>query len=279
MAEIFPTVSAQRMANIQAGLAELRQWLEDVSLVGLAELTQQPSAYWEQRAARLVDAQAGGLAESMRQIPTMLLAEDWQEQLLRTLARFYLFIQGFEQFEQLSPALQADLLQRVGVNVKKAVLMEQEGEADHWLVLGQRTIIGERLDLRRSWIKGLHSHQEGMILEYAFASQGFDSAISSGHLLSGKWVYYPSSRPLRGMFKAKEKLAQESPAPQALPDFAAFFDHYSESLQALPFQRLVLCHVNDVRLVRSEEQWWIRDKNQISLPLDEKFVEKKGWEL
>ncbi|MBX9725113.1 MAG: SWIM zinc finger family protein, partial [Candidatus Obscuribacterales bacterium] len=51
---------AERLAKVEAGLAEFRLWMQDRIRQGLAGLETQSYQYWENTAARLTDAQAPG---------------------------------------------------------------------------------------------------------------------------------------------------------------------------------------------------------------------------
>jgi hypothetical protein len=57
---------AQRLALMDAGMDDFERWLQDLVRQGLAAARQQPYAFWDGAAARLVDAQLPGLAERVR---------------------------------------------------------------------------------------------------------------------------------------------------------------------------------------------------------------------
>ncbi len=57
---------AERQRKVEAGLEELERWLRDLVRQGLAHAQKQPARYWDAMAARLVDAQAPGLARWLR---------------------------------------------------------------------------------------------------------------------------------------------------------------------------------------------------------------------
>ncbi|HEX8918452.1 MAG TPA: SWIM zinc finger family protein, partial [Chloroflexota bacterium] len=55
-----------RMQRVIGGVDGLELWLADIERDGLARVQTQPPAFWERQAARLVDAQAPGLAARVR---------------------------------------------------------------------------------------------------------------------------------------------------------------------------------------------------------------------
>src|SRR5262249_32647954 len=62
-----PSSVAQRRARTAAGVEELDLWLADLIRHGLADAQSRPAAFWQTPAARLVDAQAPGLARLLRE--------------------------------------------------------------------------------------------------------------------------------------------------------------------------------------------------------------------
>lgn len=63
--------AANREAKVKAGLQELELWLRDLARGGLAAAQSQPPQFWERTAARLVDAQAPGIARLVREMAGM----------------------------------------------------------------------------------------------------------------------------------------------------------------------------------------------------------------
>jgi len=80
--------AAERQKKVTAGLEELELRLHDVVRQGLAAAQGLPHSFWEEPAARMVDAQAPGVARllrEMRGIPSS--GEGWPERLLEQLGR------------------------------------------------------------------------------------------------------------------------------------------------------------------------------------------------
>jgi hypothetical protein len=62
-----PTKAAvERLAKVDAGMKELELWLGDLVRRGLASLSGESYAFWGSPAARMVDAQAPGMARLLR---------------------------------------------------------------------------------------------------------------------------------------------------------------------------------------------------------------------
>src|SRR5262249_24105555 len=92
----------QRRARVTAGLADLEVWLCDQVRTGLAQSDRSYRAF-ESVAARMVDAQAPGVATALRQLPRAMAREDWPAALLREYGRLYLLATAHRRLDELPP--------------------------------------------------------------------------------------------------------------------------------------------------------------------------------
>ncbi len=73
---------------------------------GLASAQGESPRFWEERAARLVDAQAPGLARLVRELAGIpASSEGWPERLLERLGRLHLVVEGYKRLDSLPPDL------------------------------------------------------------------------------------------------------------------------------------------------------------------------------
>jgi SWIM zinc finger len=97
--------AASREAKVAAGLRDLELWLRDIARGGLAAVGSQPPNFWERTAARLVDAQAPGVARLVREMAGVPASgEGWEARLLERLGKLYLLIEGFKRIVELPEA-------------------------------------------------------------------------------------------------------------------------------------------------------------------------------
>jgi hypothetical protein len=200
-------VSETRFLGMQAGNAELQSRLLDLIRGGLVELDIAPPQYFEEFAARMVDAQLGSIAKRIRTWATYreIFPDTWHEKLLDELGALYIFSKAFEKIEQLSEPLQDELLAQAGVTTRTSDLLEQEGITDSWLVLGQiKTPELNGLTSRRTWLMGKETQKIVLILEYTFGEAEFSNLWFNGFVYSGEAVFYPAAYPLRVAFKSVE---------------------------------------------------------------------------
>ncbi|MDJ0775087.1 MAG: SWIM zinc finger family protein, partial [Mastigocoleus sp. MO_167.B18] len=84
--EVDPNTQAKRaqkrLDKVTAGMQDLELWLRDLVRQGLATVQGQSYSFWDGTAARLVDAQAPGVARLVRQMGSIPFSgEGWQERL------------------------------------------------------------------------------------------------------------------------------------------------------------------------------------------------------
>lgn len=203
----------QRWARIDAGVADLRQWLQDQLAHGIGNLAADDTPGWHTQAARLVDAQAPLLAQRLRDAAALIrVGEHWPERLLAALGLLQLACDAVAQRERLAPGELADLRSLVLGWPQDKAQVQASGQpvADHWLVLGQ--VQQEReanLTERRVWLQGRHSGRLALLLDHAYAGKGYDSLWQTGSSVPATLVFYASAAPQRAL------LLPESPAPAA----------------------------------------------------------------
>ncbi len=119
---------ARRRADaVAAGAVELEQRLVDLLSGGLAGAEQAAGPAWEEAAARMVDAQAPGLASRVRELGTVAgSGPGWPERLLSECALLHLLAQGYLGRDDLPAPLAATVRARVGFSVDSASVLADE---------------------------------------------------------------------------------------------------------------------------------------------------------
>ena len=87
----------ERLFRVAAGVAEMEVWLKDLLCRGLLSLPEKETSYFEKIRARMVDAQATGLANLVRNLRDLNYYSGiaWQNEALDIIANMYLLIEGF----------------------------------------------------------------------------------------------------------------------------------------------------------------------------------------
>jgi hypothetical protein len=196
---------AERWKNITAGAQDLSLFLEDLLRQGLAAARTNDKPF-AQQAARLVDAQAPGLARLLREAAgTLTSGPGWERRTLARLAQLHLLLQALQRFDKLPPLLQSELRSLVGIPLKEDELAAAGGQplADTFLVLGQRTDTEDNLRAQRTWLLGQSSGRHALILEFAFGAAPLKSTLAPGTAFSGSLLFYPSFHPLRATITSR----------------------------------------------------------------------------
>ncbi|WP_281246958.1 SWIM zinc finger family protein [Amycolatopsis saalfeldensis] len=224
-----------RMARVTAGAAELRGWLTDRVEAGFAGFERGGAGELRGVAARMIDAQATGLANGLRRAAGLVgRGRDWPGDLLAELSLLYVLAGSVTRLEQLPPDLAETIRTRLGFATSTAQVLESgERVADQWLVTGA---VDEELDAlrtRRTWLRGRHSGRPALVLSFAPPGRPLDSSLPPGHIVPGELAFYPGAVPLRALF-ADHTEPVTSPPPRG-DTVAEALSSYAEALAADPW--------------------------------------------
>ena len=159
----------QREARVASGLTELDRWLCDQVRQGLAASQRSGYRHWDDIAARMVDAQAPGLAERLRALAAVPHSgPGWDGRLLEEYALLRLLAAAGREQAGLPPPLRDTVRSRVGFTVRQAdVLASATPVRDHWHVLARRDLDQDRIRTRRVWLRGRHTGRTALVLSFA----------------------------------------------------------------------------------------------------------------
>lgn len=209
---------AARKKKIAAGMEELGQWLENIIRGGLSDAQLTKYHVWNDKAARMIDAQAPGVGSWLKALPGLLnKSGDQTEPLLTELGRLYLLTQAFKRYDALSPETQADLRSVIGWSLKRDEGGEDGVVRDFWLVTGRyEETLEDKLRMQRLWLYGANSRRHALILEFAFANTKFETILLPGMWVNAAVTFFASRAPLRAVIHASQ------PMPATPPAFSGF---------------------------------------------------------
>ena len=183
--------AAERRAKVDAGLDELDRWLHDQVRTGLAAWERRAWTHVEGVAARMIDAQAPGVAGMLRGLPGLLAREGWPEHLLDALAGLHLLVVAHRGLDRLPDDLAATVRARVGYPVAKASVLARPPVVDHWWAVGTVDSLDGRLETRRVWLWGATTRSWALLLSFAVPGAGLDDSVSVGQVLDADVHRYP----------------------------------------------------------------------------------------
>ncbi|GAB5494032.1 MAG: SWIM zinc finger family protein [Phototrophicaceae bacterium] len=274
--------SAKRKQKITGGLEELEQWLVNMIRRGLTDPQVQTEEFWHNRAARLVDAQAPGIASWLREMSTIPSTNaDWIADLLEQLGRLYLLIESFKRYDLLSVETQADLRTMVGWHIKRdeMVFYDTLKISDTWQVIGQYT--GDVIDnnkkstrrglkTQRIWLRGIDSGRNALILEFTFGDSAFETIRQVGSAFKAELSFFPSSSPLRAFISDFHD--EESTKHQIIGQtITESIEDYAKTIAKNPWLMQYPFVLEEVIPLPLENQWIVREVDGTYLPIDEAF--------
>ncbi|MGC4984387.1 SWIM zinc finger family protein [Streptomyces sp. DT193] len=255
----------RRAERITTGAAELEQRLADLLRGGLASAERAGYGMWEETAARMVDAQAPGLAARVRELGAIPSSgPGWPVRLLEECALLHLLDQGWLRRERLPDDLATTVRSRVGLSGSA----DGPPVRDRWLVLAQYDTADARLTTRRIWLYGAESGRTALLLSYGAAGRAPELTLPVGLAFEAEVSAYPGAGQLRAALG--ERFTPPAPAairPTGLttPQAAA---RYGEALRADPW--LDSCPVTLERVVPTPDgdSWQLADfDGESALPL------------
>lgn len=260
----------KRHKRILKGLDRLDLWMADLIRQGLAGLEVKPISFWEDEAARMVDAQAQGIAGRLRDAGALPNSgPDWPEQLLGSLGRLALLSHAVRRIDALDSALQHDVRQATGWTLKEEdVLRLGEAVSDRWIVFGQYVLNQDRLRTQRSWLVGCETGRAALVLQFAMGNAPFGDVLVPGTVHDTTLVYWPSAYPQRALIRDRADSARtlEDRLPGA-EDFNALLTSVSEALAIQPWLERFPAALRDVVPLYEDGRWLAQDRSGMILPL------------
>ncbi|MFL6044112.1 MAG: SWIM zinc finger family protein [Propionibacteriaceae bacterium] len=235
---VDPEAAAKRAAaradRVAAGLDELDQWLCDQIRGGIAGLDKAGYAHFDTIAARMVDAQAPGVAGMLRSIPAEFASRGWPSRVLEQLGALHLLISAHRRLDQLPADLAATVRARIGYSVSKSDVFALPGVIDHWFAVGMVDTAEYRLDTRRVWLYGATTGRWAVIMSFAPPGGPLDDTVLAGYLLHAELHFYPGS----GQFRALVGEQTTATAGATMPPAESFSDvraHFAQLSAADPW--------------------------------------------
>jgi hypothetical protein len=255
---------------------QLEGWLSDIVAQGLATARSQSPPFWSQMAARLVDAQAPGLARRVGELSELAVSgEDWQSRLLTGMARLQLLIDAYRKIEKLPSALAAEVRTQVGWTQPQETLLQRPGTRDRWQVLGTRQSQDDRLRVQQTWLCGLESGRFALLLDFAVGNQPLPATLRIGQVVDMELVYFDGAPLLRALVKQRFEGASPRHSLPAAVDVAAMQARFAALLTENPLLERWPAVLGPVTTSVNGTQTYFMDAAGRRLPAARNF--RHGW--
>ncbi|MFT4864165.1 MAG: hypothetical protein ACI8RE_000344 [Ilumatobacter sp.] len=258
------TARNDRVERMHAGLTELDRWLDDRIRTGLADPSLARYATWDDLAARLVDAQAGSLANRVRRLAGLVGASpDWHDDVLAELGLLHLLSQAGRHLGSLPGPLADAVATSIGWQVKQADVLAGVPDTDYWVVAGRSDVREDRIEVRRHWLRGTSSGKGALCLSFAAYQQSLDTSLNVGTSLHADLHRYPGPA-LRSLVGTRHALPVDPVTPPS-QTIAEGCDEIGSMLVAEPWLDRLPVTIR-ARLARSAGVWALADATG-SLPV------------
>ncbi|MEV6446829.1 SWIM zinc finger family protein [Amycolatopsis sp. NPDC051716] len=258
--------ASDRVARVEGGVAELKVWLTDRIGAGFAGFERNGGDELRTVAARMVDAQASGLAGGLRRAAGLVGRRDWPEALLAELSQLYLLADAATRLESLPPALVETVRTRLGFSVETARVLETgERVADEWLITGAADEENDRLLTRRTWLRGLGTGRDALVLSFAPPGRPLDATLPPGHRLTAELAFYPGAAPLRALV-AERGIPLAAPAAEGGSIADALAAH-TRAMAADPWLERWPVLLSGVTPAEHAGGWCLSEEDGTAMPL------------
>lgn len=270
----------RRAARITGGARELEQRLTDLLRGGLAAAEQSGYGLWEETAARMVDAQAPGLASRVRELGSIPgSGAGWPVRLLEESALLHLLNQGWLGIGRLPAPLATTVRTRVGLPSPA----EGPPVRDHWLVLAQYDTSDGKITTRRIWLYGRESGRTALVLGFGAAGRSPQPALPVGLVIEAELTPHAGAGQLRADLGDEVGVPEPTGAPPPGGTTTAAVAAYGSALREDPWLESWPVTLTDVVPVPYGEEggWQLADaEGESALPVAPAALARPGlWKL
>ncbi|MDT9688718.1 SWIM zinc finger family protein [Streptomyces sp. P9(2023)] len=246
----------RRSARITSGAEELEQRLTDLLRGGLASAEQAGYGLWEETAARMVDAQAPGLAGRVRELGAIPgSGPGWPVRLLEECALTHLLDRAWLSVDRLPGPLATTVRTRVGLTAPA----DGPSVRDQWLVLAQYDTGDGKLTTRRIWLHGRATGRTALLLSFGAAGRAPELALPVGVVVDAALTLHAGAGALRA--ELGERFAAPAPleAPPRGGTVGDALTAYGLALREDPWLDSWPVTLSDVVPIPTEHGWQLAD--------------------
>lgn len=260
----------KREKKVQEGILELQLWIKDLFRNGLMQIPEQSYNFYQTMAARLVDAQAPGLSAMVKALGEIdFFGNRWQADLLQQLAKIYLLTKAYQTKETLPPELNKEVMSLAGWNQSKEELLQKEGVADHWQVLGKYTSQEETMTVERYWLFGLQHQKYALLLNFIFPGQASQMTLMAGQAFEGELVYFDAAYPMRALIKAQNE-PKDWMMGQGYQNWQEAMKAYATALATNPWTDWFPMLMQNIIPVVAGDKWFLYDRDTHAVGVSQK---------
>ncbi len=255
-----------RNKKVIQGIAELQTWIKDIIKSGLLDLPNRAYEYWQLPNKRLVDAQAGGLANMVAELGNYNYFDDsWQYNVLNQLVKIYLLSEAYNNLETLPVDLQQEVKLLIGFNQNKEQLTALEGVKDQWMVLSKNVQPLDKIVVEHNWLWGVKTKKFALFIQFYPTAQLPEQNLLPNTTIDAEVVYYPG-RNYRVLLK-DWSLINSNNDLVFLQNFEAAYTIFNKSLADNPFMDEVPILIENISFIKERNSFYAVDQQGFALPV------------
>jgi hypothetical protein len=267
-----------REKKVDAGIEELRLWLKDLVRTGIVGIPQNAYQFSQNITARMVDAQASGLAAQLRKVQQLNFYKDgWQKGLIGHLSKLYLLTEAYQKLDGLPAEWQQELKTLIGWTIAKEEVLAGEGIQDEWLILSKTQEEEGNLVTERIWLRGRKTQRYALILNFYAGNQLPSNVLVAGATLVGELAFFPAVTPLRALVKVQTQIKAGVELTQGIDQISEMHQVVTQALAQNPFVAQVPLMGNGMRLSLQNGHWYMVDAMQQAMAL--RNSEAEAWDI
>lgn len=255
--------AASREKKVDAGIDELRSWIKDVVRTGIMNVPQNSYQFNQNITARMVDAQASGLASQLRKINHInFYKEGWQRALIKKLASIYLLTEAYQHSDTLSQDMRKELQTLIGWATSKEEVLQGNAVSDTWIVLSVTTTEDDNISTERIWLYGKMSKRFALVLNFYAGNQLPQHLLIPGLHIAADIVYFPGVAPIRALIKESHTLPQTSIHIETTHSVVSVFHRITHLLAQNPFTEQIPFLLDNVQVIFQNGSWLLSDADK-----------------
>lgn len=267
-----------REKKVKAGIDELRSWLKDVARTGIANVPQNPYQFSQNITARMVDAQAGGLAAQLRQINSInFYKEGWQKQLIRRLSGIYLVTDAYQRMEDYPADMKQELQTLIGWTTAKEDVLQSAAVNDRWVVLSVTTTEEGNFNTERTWLYGMQTKRFALLLQFYAGNQLPQQVLAPGLEVNGSMAFFPGLIQQRALIKEQIAVAPVTISITGFSNIHALYSNVTATLAQNPFAGQIPLILSEVKIIFDNNEWLLSDNEGYAIGLSN--TEDDGWQM
>lgn len=250
----------QREKKVEEGLEELSLWMKDIVRTGIQSIPQNHYNVFRNITARMVDAQAGGIAGMLRNMEELNYYEDgWEQTFMRHFSKIYFLAEAYKNREKLTPEWQHELRTLIGWSTSKEELEKSPSLEGKWKVIHTEKTPFDKLISEKTWFL-YESGQAYYQLQFYSPQQSLGSQIFlAGSTIESKVTCYPSVGGKRILIKDYSTVNVHFSLEGNSTSFESVLHEASKQKTENPFQEEFPFILNQVKLVTDNSKWYLTD--------------------